>query len=138
MYPHSFVVSGTYCLSMEGFLQSLKTVHISDQRMLCSLAGMEAHRRGMRNDWRMSQTLYWQTTPIDRHSPDYQDFLNVIYRKMYAANPELQKLLISTGTEKLTHNVGRTNPHETVLTKQEFLGIINDIRKELILKQYAE
>lgn len=47
-YPHSFVLDGIYCQSMEGFLQSLKYKNVEKQRKICLLIGKEAKTAGKR------------------------------------------------------------------------------------------
>jgi predicted NAD-dependent protein-ADP-ribosyltransferase YbiA (DUF1768 family) len=74
--PHSFVIDGVECNSMEGFLQSLKFKSPDMQKEVCKLVGKGAKFKGKDKKWWQTQTLYWQGVEIDRHSQVYQDLLD--------------------------------------------------------------
>ena len=66
--PHSFVIDGVECASMEGFLQSLKFSDPEMQKHVCTLVGKKAKFKGKKKRWWRDQTLYWRGKAIDRHS----------------------------------------------------------------------
>ena len=56
--PHRFVIDGVECVSMEGFLQSLKFQDIEMQKHVCTLVGKKAKFKGKKKKWWKTQTLY--------------------------------------------------------------------------------
>lgn len=127
---HVFVLDGVVCASMEGFLQSLKFADPKVQRQICKLIGREAKFRGKKVEWWQNQLLYWQGQAIDRHSSDYQDLLDRAYQAL-SQNQFFQKALLATGNATLTHSIGKSEPHQTVLTEEEFVSRLIKIRSEL-------
>ena len=65
--PHSFVIDGVECASMEGFLQSLKFSDPEMQKHVCTLVGKKAKFKDKKKRWWREQKLYWQGKAIDRH-----------------------------------------------------------------------
>lgn len=119
---------------MEGLLQSLRFEDKVTQISICQLHGIVAKRAGKEQDWRPSQTLYWQGQAIDRHSPEYQELLDEAYTCLFTQNLDAQNALIATGDEPLNHTVGHSNPNETILTIKEFCGRLTKLRKTLQLR----
>ena len=54
--PHSFIMDGIECASMEGFLQSLKFKDEEIQKYVCTLVGKAAKFKGKKKKWYNSQT----------------------------------------------------------------------------------
>ncbi len=127
---HHFIIDGVRCFSMEGFLQSLKYSKPREQRVVCKLTGKEAKERGQQIDWKSSQQLYWNGTTIDRHSEIYQELLKKAYGALYESKTFRDALRASNG-KKLIHSYGEDDPQQTVLTTEEFLGLLNWLRKKL-------
>ena len=128
--PHPFVIDGVECSSMEGFLQSLKFKNPEMQREVCKLVGKAAKMKGKGKNWQRKQELYWLGQTIDRHSKEYQVLLNRAYDEL-AKNSSFQKALLATKDATLTHNIGRNDESQTVLTKREFISRLVRIRSEL-------
>lgn len=128
--PHSFVIDGVECASMEGFLQSLKFSNPDMQKEVCKLVGKAAKFKGKKKKWYRTQTLYWQGTEIPRDSEEYQQLLDRAYDAL-GQNTGFQKALLATGNAILTHNIGKRKTSETVLTIQEFLSRLYRLRNEL-------
>src|SRR5262249_6268357 len=101
--PHPFVLDGVACACMEGFLQSLKVQAVSEQLLLCGLAGPIAKSIGSELDWRVSGTLWWHGTPMDRLSNEYQKLLDRAYDALFAQSPVFRAALVATGNAQLTH-----------------------------------
>lgn len=131
--PHKFVVKykgfEISCNSMEGFLQSLKFKNTEMQKEVCKLVGFKAKMKGKNKNWYVSQTLWWNGQPIDRDSQGYQDLLDAAYDSL-SQNDSFRKALLST-SGILTHSIGKTNEHETVLTRAEFCKRLMRIREKL-------
>ncbi|MDO8551643.1 MAG: hypothetical protein Q7S03_03125 [bacterium] len=128
--PHPFVLGGVQCASMEGFLQSLKFSNPEMQRYVCTLVGRAAKFKGKPKRWWLTQKLHWQGREIDRHSQEYQDLLDRAFAAL-AQVPGFQRALFATNKAVLEHSIGKSDPHRTVLTQNEFISRLNRIRKEL-------
>jgi len=74
--------------------------------------------KGKNKNWYVSQTLWWNGQPINRHSEEYQDLLDSAYAAL-SQNTSFRKALLST-TGILTHSIGKSDESVTVLTKSEF------------------
>lgn len=131
--PHSFVIDGIECASMEGFLQSLKFSNPEMQKEVCKLVGKAAKFKGKKKKWWKTQTLYWQGISYKRDSQEYQDLLDRAFDAL-AQNTSFQKALLATKDAVLTHSIGKRKKEETVLTTQEFTSRLTQIRKRLMEK----
>lgn len=112
---------------MEGLLQGLKHEDVDEQLRVFALCGVAARKAGTR-DWRTTQTLHWQGTPLDRHGREYQDLLDEAYASMLEPNPRAARALRETGTARLLHTIGRGDPSETILTRTEFTSRLERLR----------
>lgn len=127
--PHKFIIDGIECNSMDGFSQSLKFESPDMQKYVCTLVGKSAKFQGKNKKWWKTQTLYWLGKPIKRDSQEYQDLLDRAYNKL-SENTKFRNALISTGDSTLTHSIGKTDIHKTVLTVKEFCGRLKTIREK--------
>ena len=128
--PHSFIIDGVECASMEGFLQSLKFSNPDMQKEVCKLIGKAAKFKGKKKKWYRTQTLYWQGKEIKRDSQEYQDLLDKAFSEL-AKNESFKKALLATGDATLTHSIGKKKINETVLTVKEFISRLVKIREQL-------
>lgn len=128
--PHPFEIDGVLCNSMEGFLQSLKFENPEMQVHVCTLVGKAAKFKGKKKKWYRTQTLYWRGNPIKRESKEYQELIDRAYSEL-AKNASFRAALLATGDATLTHSMGKTDPTQTVLTRQEFCSRLTKIRDEL-------
>ena len=128
--PHSFMIDGVECASMEGFLQSLKFSSVDMQREVCKLVGKAAKFKGKKKKWYRTQTLYWQGKEIPRDSEEYQILLQRAFDAL-SQNTGFQKALLATGDATLTHSIGKRKANETVLTVQEFTSQLYRLRNKL-------
>lgn len=128
--PHPFVFDGVECASMEGLLQAFKFDKPHIQEQVCSLVGLAAKRRGKARNrsWQRVQKLWWRDDEYDRHGPEYQTLLNRAFAAL-AANDGFIRALLATGGATLTHNIGRRDPYDTVLTRAEFCGRLTILRR---------
>ena len=127
---HHFEMDGVFCASMEGFLQSLKFQDIARQKQICSYVGSKAKEAGMAQDWRKTQTLYWQGEAYDRHGQAYQGLLQAAYSKLVTV-PSFRKALKDSAGMTLVHSIGVQNPRETIFTEEEFCGLLTKFRKTI-------
>ena len=126
-----FVFDGVPCSSIEGFLQSLKIPDIETQRRTCLLYGGSAKNFGKKHaDWMNTQVLYWNNKEYARDSQEYYDLLYSAYKSCYTQNSDFKQALDTTKGKILTHNTGKTDKQSTVITKQEFIDILNRLRQE--------
>lgn len=128
--PHSFMIDGVQCASMEGFLQSLKFSNPDMQVEVCKLVGKAAKFKGKHKKWYRNQVLYWRNTKYTRDSKEYQDLLDRAYYEL-AKNDSFRKALLATGNANLTHSIGKNKITETVLTEREFVSRLTRLRDEI-------
>lgn len=130
--PYYFVIDGVECFSMEGFLQSLKESDPEVQKEICKLIGKEAKNWNIAHtaDWQKDQILWWQGKKIDRHSQTYQELIDKAYESLFQ-NEDFRKTLGAAGQEELTHSIGETDSHKTILTEEEFCSRLINLRNEL-------
>ncbi|MBQ7886105.1 MAG: leucine-rich repeat protein [Clostridia bacterium] len=124
----AFVFDGVACGSIEGVLQSFKCADPVRQREICALAGNEARMAGMAYDWRERQELYWLGTAYPRVSDAYQQLLDRLYDAAYAQDASLRDDLEQVRGRELSHRLGRTDPTQTILTRQELLDRLDRLR----------
>jgi predicted NAD-dependent protein-ADP-ribosyltransferase YbiA (DUF1768 family) len=129
--PHPFEFDGVKVNSMEGLLQSFKFSNPEMQKHICTLVGYAAKKAGRHKNWQRDQTLYWQGTEFKRDSDEYQELLDRAYNAVAEQNEGFRKALLASGDAVLTHNIGRTNRKETVLTQSEFCRRLMTIRERL-------
>ena len=128
--PHPFVYDGVACNSMEGFLQSLKFKNPDMQKEVCKMVGRQAKFKGKPKKWWKTQTLWWKGLEIDRHGQEYQDLLDRAYWAL-CKNTGFRKALLASRKSALTHSLGNSDPHRTILTVREFCGRLENMRTEL-------
>lgn len=131
LYPISFKFRGKKVSSIEGVLQGIKYKDKKMQNLVLKYSGLDAyHTRGANsaNFWGNEGILYWQGKPLNRHSEDYQLFLDELYISALK-NPIYKSSLLATKNKYLLHHIGNTNPKETVLTREEYEIRINTLRE---------
>ena len=132
--PYEFTFRGKRFLSMESLLQGLKFETIETQNGVFERVGVKAKLRGKKRKWYLDQTLYWQGTPMKRDSKEYK---NIVREAFYALaeNIDFQQTLLATGSKRLYHTMGKSDPTRTILTEAEFCSILTEIRNELQKKR---
>lgn len=132
--PYEFTFRGKRFLSMESLLQGLKFETIETQNGVFERVGVKAKLRGKKRKWYLDQTLYWQGTPMKRDSEEYK---NIVREAFYALaeNIDFQQTLLATGSKRLYHTMGKSDPTRTILTEAEFCSILTEIRNELQKKR---
>jgi hypothetical protein len=128
---YEFYIDDVKCLSMEGFLQSLKFKTVKKQKQVCLLSGKVA-KNSTRHTiaqlrWRITHNLYWQGKRINRFSDEYQMLLDKAYKSL-AENHGFHKALMDSSPYTFAHSIGKTDNRKTVLKKIRCLNRTTDIR----------
>ncbi|MBR5711941.1 MAG: hypothetical protein IKX40_14400 [Thermoguttaceae bacterium] len=130
-----FIVDGVECYSMEGFFQALKQSDVELQKKLCSYSGASAHHVGNHskgcNEWKKTQTLWWQGKEFKRESEEYLALVMRAYKCKFDASQEFRDALKDSLGYALTHSVGHDDPTQTVLTEKEFIDCLESLRNLL-------
>ena len=124
---HPFDWQGNRVESLEGFFQGLRFKEPEEQRRVWLMSGVEAKREGKRRKI-INHTLYLYGKPFNRHSEFYQVLIRRVYFTMAANSTSFRRALLATGNKTLTHSIGKSDPNETMLTVNEFCGILTEIR----------
>ena len=127
---YTFTFRGIDFVSMEALLQGLKFEGLEKQNKVFRLVGVEAKRKGRKRKWFLDQTLYWQGKPMRRDSDEYRTLVEEAFNAL-SANKDFRKALLATGGKTLYHTMGKSDPTRTVLTEEEFCGILTDIRRKI-------
>ena len=127
MCSNGFRFDGMICGSMEGFLQSLKRMELDKQRQICSMKGGNARKMSV-TSWQTDQIVWWKGQAIDRQSPVYQQLIRNAYQAMFEQSERFRAALMQTRGMLLTHSTGEKNPYKTILTPDEFCGILTEMR----------
>lgn len=128
----TFVFDNVLCNSIESILQALKFEDAIEQRKVCSMQGREAQAYGQSgNDWKASQKLYWNGKTYSRESDEYTLLIKRIFKTVYYANIAFRKELLATGNNELIHSIGKDDPADTILTVDEFVGILYELRAKI-------
>lgn len=131
LYPIKFKFRGKWVNSIEGVLQGIKYKDVKKQNLVLGYAGLDAyHTRASNtlNFWGNTGKLYWQGKEMDRHSEEYQIFLDELYLSA-TKNPIYKDSLLATGDMYLLHHIGREDKNETVLTRFEYEQRLNTLRE---------
>lgn len=126
---NGFRFEGVVCGSMEGFLQALKQKDPDKQRRICSMKGHKARKMSV-SGWQTDQIVWWKGQPFDRQSRAYQHLLQRAYQAMFEQNERFRQALMATRGKTLCHSRGCRDPYRTILTEQEFCGILMQMRQQ--------
>ena len=127
-YPHSFSIDGVDCSSMEGFLQSLKYKSVKKQIKICTYHGIKAKNKGKYKFlWKITGNVYWQGKRIKRKSNEFTELIKRAYLELFK-NEEFKKALKDSLGKDLSHKIDSSDPNKTILTVEEFLCMLNELR----------
>ena len=130
-----FNLDGVRIKSMEGFLQSLKTPDKERQTEICLMEGTRAKGIGKKLNKNRKfdfKHLYWNGQNIDRFSADYQNLLKRAYEERYNSDELFRLALDSTKGCILKHSLGEKDKMRTLLTEEEFISILTELRDKTI------
>lgn len=132
LFPHRFEMDGVLCLSMESFIQSLRESNFMLQRKICSnYSGMMAYKmRLMLNDWRISQTIFWNNKEIKRDSSDYIALITRAYDNLFNQNILFKEFIKRNKDKYLIHSIGCHDKEETLLTEEEYRYQLTRLQKK--------
>ena len=128
-----FFFDGIEIYSMEGFLQALKVKDPEIQRKICTLPGFLAKKLGnylKRSGEFDREHLYWKGVTYKRASKEYQNLLDRVYDAKYLQDKNFRNTLKLSKGYKLTHDIGKSDPFDTVLTDKEFITHLNILRSK--------
>lgn len=117
---------------MEGFLQSLKVKDRRTQEKMCTLPGFMAKKVGnylKRSGQFDRTTVYWQGRQYDRNTKEFQEVISGAYDSKYSQDRVFRTVLKSSRGRKLTHTIGKNDPMDTILTENEFIDHLDNLRK---------
>lgn len=127
-----FYFDGVRCGSMEGFLQSLKIPDKNLQKEMCTKFGGMAKKLGNQsNEWKKTQTLWWQGKAYQRDSEDYQELIKRAYKEQFCQSSLFRKALKCSKDYTLTHTLGKTDTTDTILSREEFIKMLGELKKIL-------
>lgn len=116
---------------MEGFLQSLKYRNIDKQKAVCSLVGCNAKAAGKKKFlWKLTGNLYWRGQRYKRNSSEF-DLLRLKAYEAMLSNETFRVALQCTQGKILKHSIGKHMKQGTILTEEEFLWYLNQLREKL-------
>lgn len=128
----TFYVDGVPCHSIEGFMQALKMPDAHMQKQSCLRSGAGCRHLGQRFSkvWQATQTLYWLDVAYPRDSEEYQLLVRKAFLARFEHSERYREALRASKGYTLLHTCGNDDPTRTVLTTQEFLTILNELRGE--------
>lgn len=129
----SFMFAGINCNSIEGVLQGIKFKDVDKQKKIAIRHGMDAKRsgQGKRLD-RQGMLAHWNGQSYRRDSKAYNQFVRSIYWAACWADVDMQVALIESGDRPFIHPIGSKDIEKSVLTENEFVTILTDLRKMVI------
>ncbi len=145
LYPHKFILYGFYPTSnisvehitipsMEAFLQGIKIKDPDLQNIfMTSSSGMAAYKMStILNDWKDSQTLWFNGVPYNRYSDEYTELITKAYDALFETNDIFREIVLPKFKGKiLIHTTGKDSESDTVLTEAEFRYQLNRLMRRL-------
>ena len=138
LFPHEFSMNTMYgpitFASMEAFLRSLTWggPHNSFFEEVGKLYGYDAWCvRYILPDWRKTQIVYWNDTPIARQSDEYECLIEKAYDALLEQSIIFRLALKKTSDKILMHTIGEKDPTKTLLTPDEYIRNLNRQRNRL-------
>ena len=65
--------------------------------------------------------MYWRGRTYPRRSDDYKRLISRIYDAAFEQDTSFREDLSALKGKKISHRMGRTNPSQTILTRNEFI-----------------
>lgn len=127
-YAHEFCLDGIACASMEGFLQALKYRDPKQQIKICRLTDEAAKDAGKHKTfWKFTGILYWQGKRYRRSGKNFYELRRRAYRALFQ-NKDFAEALRNSKGMRLKHSYGAHKKRETILTEEEFLSYLEELR----------
>ncbi len=124
-----FEWGGKTISSINAFLLALKEKDPKIQVKICSLPS-EKLKDAARNIHLTydTRTLYWNGKSFKRDSQEYKKLLQRVYAERYKQDPLFRRALRASKQYILRHTIGKNDINSTILTQQEFIDILNELR----------
>lgn len=136
LYPYEFTFEGIHYGSIESFFGTLRTSSLLAKQKIYNLSGMDSWYEGHKYmTWYNTQTVDYKGKTINRHSVEYDNLITSVYDALFT-NEDFKKALLETDRCKLSHKIGKTDKHKTLLTQKEFIGHLNRLRDKLYERKY--
>lgn len=129
LFDKPFAIDGHWSRSIEGVLQSFKTQNEELQYHIMEMSGIKAKKAGSALIWQNTQILWWDGKPYDRHGAEYQALLDRVFGMCFAQSVEFRNALRQTKGMTLEHSIGRIDPYETILTRDEFISRLQALQE---------
>ena len=131
--PYPFTFDDVLCSSMESFIQSLKVQDINVQKDICAKSGLFCNSiKDMFGDWRENQIVFWKGKAIKRDSEGYIELIQNAYDFLYIQSPLFRFALRSSKGYNLIHSIGLQDKTQTLLTEEEFISILDNLRDKIL------
>lgn len=131
--PYPFTFDAIPCSSMESFIQSLKVYDIYVQKDICAKSGLFCNSiKEMFGDWRQNQIVFWKGKAIKRDSEEYIYLIETAYNYLLAQSPTFKFALQRSKGYNLIHSIGLQDKTQTLLTEEEFISILNNLRDNML------
>jgi len=138
LYPYEFDFDGTHYASIEAFFGTLRTSSTIAKQKLYLTSGMNSWYMGHEHmTWYSTQTVNYKGRTISRDSAEYDELITAAFDALFT-NEDFKQALRETGDCKLTHTVGKTAKDKTLLTRKEFIGHLNRLRKKLYERKFYD
>lgn len=133
LFPYEFEFKGKKMGSIEGFFQGIKFRDVDMQNLVIKYSGLDSNNIKIASDynWKETGILYWQGSPINRFSEEYDDMIDELY--ISAIQNPLYRNVLKKCDKYILHEIGEIEKEETVFTRYEFekqLNILKDFLKE--------
>lgn len=128
--PHSFVLDGVRCASMESLLQAMRWRSVPQQERVCAMPAATARSATIAApDWRLTGILYWQGTCFRRGSHAHQRLMRRAWDAL-SSTPQFAGALEATGNAALDSPIS-DDPEQTLLTRTEFVEALMACRASI-------
>ena len=128
-----FILDGIPCHSIEGFMQAIKQPDIEIQKSFCLKSGASARHLGQKYSklWKKNQTLHWQGKEYKRDSKEYQELVRKVFNARFEQSQKYREALKDSLGYELVHTCGKQDVEQTVLTENEFVKILDELRAKI-------
>lgn len=130
-----FKFHGYDVATVNSFLMAIRSSDIAEQKSLSMTPQQDI--KTISKTVKISyapRTLYWNGKSFSRNSEEYKKLITRAYEAKFDADYEFRKAIRATKNQILTHTKGKDNTAETILTKQEFIDALNNLRQKDSLK----
>lgn len=129
LFPYEFYFKGKKVASIESVFQGIKFKDKKVQNKVFKYSGIDSNNIKIATDydWEKTQEVYFQGKSYNRHSKDYEKFVDEIYISALM-NPLYLGALKNIGNLYILHSIGETDKNLTVFSRYEFEYILNCLK----------